>query len=145
MSATGDATMDDAGTTLIEALVVVGITAMVALIGFPRLQRSLATMAEQQTVASVATGLRQARATALRGDGTVAFAVAGGGREYGMGGGPVAHAAPGVTLTAASARGGRILFYGDGSSSGGVVLVHGAKRTTAVEVRAWGGAVAVAP
>jgi len=67
MSEIGDpgAHSADAGTTLIEALVVVTITAMVSFIGFPKLQQGFLTLAQHQTVAVVAERLRGARNEAI--------------------------------------------------------------------------------
>ncbi|MBA3811689.1 MAG: prepilin-type N-terminal cleavage/methylation domain-containing protein, partial [Caulobacteraceae bacterium] len=71
------------GTTLVEALVVVAITALVSLIGFPRLQQGLTRLSQRQTVSAEAERLREARAGALRGDRSVTFKVAANGRAYG--------------------------------------------------------------
>jgi general secretion pathway protein H len=132
----------DAGTTLIEALVVVAITGLVALLGFPRIQQGLAAMAKHQTAVVVAARLRQVRSDALRSDQPVAFAVSPDGTRYGSGGSTTASTPPGVTLSSATGSG--IAFFGDGSSSGGVILVKAAGRPVAVVVSADTGAVAVA-
>ncbi len=152
MSETGDAAgqnappfASQAGTTLIEALVVVAITTMVALIGFPRMQQGLLTLAQRQTVSVVAARLRQARAEALRRDMPVVFAIAPDGRAYGASDGGLAQAPVGVSLTTPSGPGGRILFHGDGSSSGGAVWVSAGRRTIAVLIGAPGGDVAIGP
>ncbi len=144
MSATGDdaAPSAQAGTTLVEALAVVAITALVAMIGFPRMQQGLLTLAQRQTVSAVAARLRQSRAEALRHDAPVIFTVAADGRAYGEPGGIPVPAPPGVTLSTST---GRIAFFGDGSSSGGLVWVSGGRRAIAVIVSAPAGAVAVGP
>jgi len=137
MSATGESGLrfpPQAGTTLIEALAVVAITTLIALIGFPRMQQSLLTLSQRQTVAVVASRLREARAEALKRDRPAAFSVAADGRVYGASVGEPATAPLGVTLALAAAGSGRIVFYGDGSSSGGQVLVRTAQRTIAVRV-----------
>jgi len=126
---------------LIEALVVVAITSMVALVGFPRMQQGLLTLAQRETVSVVAARLRQARGEALRRDGPVVFAIGADGRTYGTSGGVVTPTPSGVTL-AADGSGRRIAFYGDGSSSGGVIWVRAARRAIAVAVAPLGGAVA---
>ncbi len=146
MSGTGEARPTlpaQSGTTLIEALVVVAITTMTALIGFPAMRQGLLTLARQQTVSVVAARLRQARAEALRTDGPVLFAVAADGRTYGTSDGPAAATPTDVTLATSGAAGGRIIFYGDGSSSGGVIWIRAARRAVAVAVTPLSGAIAV--
>lgn len=118
---------------------------MVSLIGFPRMEQSLRIMAEHQTVSAVAAQLRMARAQALRRDRTVVFDVSPDGTAYGDRSGRLAPVAPGVVVDASGAPGRRIAFYGDGSSSGGVILVRGANRRIRVAVQPSGGAVSVTP
>ena len=148
MSGTGEALARlslQAGETLIEALVVVALTSMVALIGFPRMQQSLQALAQRQTVAVVAARLREARAQAMRQDAPAVFALASDGRSYGTVGGPVNDAPSGVSLATPRGSDGRIAFYGDGSSTGGVVWVRSAQRAIGVYVTTPGGAIAVGP
>jgi type II secretory pathway pseudopilin PulG len=133
------------GTTLIETLVVVAITALVALIGLPQMQQSLLTLSQRQAVAVVAARLRLARAQALREDATVVFAAAPDGGGYGVLGGVVTPTPPGVTVSISRESDGgnrRIAFYGDGSASGGVVAVSAGRRTLRVTVSPGAGAVA---
>jgi type II secretory pathway pseudopilin PulG len=134
MSATGDGgfeTSGEAGTTLIEALVVVSILALVGLIAFPRLQQGFQVLSERQAMSQVEARLRQSRAEALRRDEPVAFTAA-------------AVSPPGVAL--AVDGGGPITFFGDGSSSGGVVRVFAGRRTLAImAVSPQGGAMTVRP
>ena len=139
MSATGRPA--DAGTTLIEALVVVAITGLVALIGFPTIRAGLLTLAQRQTVAIVAARLRQVRADALRSDRPVAFAVSPDGQHFGASGSPSASTPPGVAL--ASANGAGIAFFGDGSSTGGSILVLAGGHRLSVTVSPATGAVFV--
>ncbi|HEX4182675.1 MAG TPA: hypothetical protein VHY34_05410 [Caulobacteraceae bacterium] len=144
MSETGDdgsRLSPEAGTTLIEALVVVAITTMVAIIGFPRLQQGLVTLSQRLTVATVAARLREARADAMRRDGPVVFTVAADGKAFGASDGPAATTPPAVRLKADGGR--RIAFYGDGSSSGGVIWVSAARQAIAVTVAPRGGGVSV--
>lgn len=158
MSGTGDAarrhespsraseTRADSGTTLIETLVVVAITTLVALIGLPQMRQGLLTLSQRQAVAVVAARLRLARAQALREDAPVAFAVAPDGAAYGVVGGVPTPTPPGVTVSIPrdpAAAGGRIVFFGDGSASGGVVAVSAGRRTLRVFVNPGAGAVAV--
>ena len=131
------------GTTLIEALVVVAITTMIALIGFPRLQQGVLILSQRQTVSIVAAQLRQSRAEALLHDHPVVFAVAADGRAFGAPGRAATATPPGVSLTARQSAGARIVFYGDGSSSGGEIWIRAAGRAMGVAVAPPGGAVSV--
>ena len=136
MSATGEA-----GTTLVETLAVVAIMALTALIAFPRLERGFLRLSQRQTLSQVAQQLRQARAEARRRDDPVAFAVAADGRSYAAGDGARLTAPTGISLTLASPDGRRIVFYGDGSSPGGQVLVHAGAGAAPVSVAAGSGVV----
>jgi Tfp pilus assembly protein FimT len=135
MSETGN--RRDNGTTLIEALVVVAITGLVAMIGFPRLQQEMLTLARRQTATAVVERLREARATAMLTDRPVVFSVANGGHAFGWRG-QVAQAGAGVYLTAVN---GPIAFYEDGSSTGGAVWVTAARRSYLVGVDSSNGSV----
>jgi hypothetical protein len=139
MSATGRAR--DAGLTLIETLAAVAITLLAALIGFPRLQQVLLIYSQRQTVSIVAERLREAHAGALAGDRPVAFAIASNGRALGVSGMAPAVTPQGVGLSSPGRR--AIVFFGDGSSSGGVVWVTAANRSIPVWVVSATGAVAV--
>ena len=146
MSGTGEAAASDSGTTLIETLVVVAVTALVALIGLPQMRQALLTLSQRQAVSVVAARLRLARAQALREDAPVAFVVAADGTSYGVLGGVATPTPPGVTVSIPrgdAAASGRIVFYGDGSASGGAVGVSAGRRTMRVFVGPGAGAVAV--
>ncbi|HEY5072443.1 MAG TPA: hypothetical protein VII63_10470 [Caulobacteraceae bacterium] len=144
MSATGEAPHRpgaQAGTTLIEALVVVTIAALVAMIGFPRLQQGLLTLSQRQTVSVVAARLREVRADALRSDRRLVFAISQDGRAFGASGEVFSRTSPGVEMSARPS--GLISFYGDGSSSGGAVWVSAARRSVPIVVAPATGAVSV--
>ncbi len=132
----------DAGTTLIEALVVVAITALVSLIGFPRLQQGITRLSQRQTVSAVAERLREARAGALRGDRPTTFQVAANGRAYGWSGGRRWGVPPGIAV---GPGGGSISFFADGSSNGGAVWILAGRRPLYVQVAPATGAVALGP
>jgi Tfp pilus assembly protein FimT len=137
MSETGEAGAGfgaQAGTTLIEALAVVAITTMIALIGFPRLQQGILTLSQRETVAVVAARLREARGQAMRHNRRIVFAVAADGVAYGATIGKVSQTPAGVSLATSGAENGRIVFFGDGSSSGGQVMVSANRRTIPVTV-----------
>jgi len=144
MSATGERRprrSGEAGTTLIEALAVVSITALASLIAFPRLQQSFLTLSERHEVSRVEARLREARANALRRDEPVTFSFAADERTHG------AADTAGQSGMSFAIDGDRpILFFGDGSSSGGVVRVFAGQRAVAaVTVAPAGGAMTVRP
>jgi Tfp pilus assembly protein FimT len=132
--------MADSGTTLIEALAVVAITTMVSLVAFPRMQQGFLAMSQRQTVAAVTERLRETRAWAMRRDSPAVFAVARDGSRYGSSNAPASPLPTGVGVFVDG--GGRIAFFGDGSSTGGVVRVRASAKTMAVRVAPTGGAVA---
>jgi general secretion pathway protein H len=108
------------GFTLLEMLVVLGILGLIGGLGFPRMQTALRQQEFRATVADVSTQLRTARADALRTQTPRRFAVGQGGHRFGVAGAPDRTTPASVTLGATS-RG--IIFFGDGSSSGGAVTV----------------------
>lgn len=132
--------MQDAGTTLVEALAVVAITTVVSLIAFPRMQQGFLAMAQRETLATVAERLRETRAMAMQRDGQAIFAAANNGLSYGSSSGRASPTPPGVAVFVD--RPGRIAFFGDGSSTGGVVRIRAGVRTLAVRVAPTSGAVA---
>jgi type II secretory pathway pseudopilin PulG len=133
----------DAGTTLIEALAVVAITALIAVIAFPQMNQALTSLTQRQTVAVVAARLREARAQAMLRDETAVFAVASDGAGYGVTGGPIFRAPPGVSLGSKTPIPEGVAFYGDGTSSGGVVFINAGRRTMTVTVAPLSGVVGV--
>jgi Tfp pilus assembly protein FimT len=137
MSVTGR--RGDAGTTLIEALVVVAIISMVTMVAFPHLEQGWLSMSRRQTTAAVAERLREARATALLLDQPVVFSVADDGRLYGWRG-ATARTGGGIYLRSAN---GPIAFFGDGTSTGGAIWITAARRSSLVGVDAGNGAVGV--
>ena len=139
MSGTGRHSQRDKGTTLIEALVVVAITALVSLLCFPRLQQARLTLSQRETAATLAARLREARATSVLNDRPVVFGVWANGHLYGWRNAAAA-TAPGVYLTAVN---GPISFYSDGSSSGGAIWVTAGRRSYLVGVDPGNGSVAL--
>jgi general secretion pathway protein H len=131
MSATGTRA-GEAGTTLLEALVVVAITAMVSGMVFPSLERALDQLSLREAAGKLTANLRLARAAAMRGDAHVAFVVAPDGRSYSWTGGPTV-SMPGV-LRITALKGQTIDFYRDGTTSGGVVVAQSPRRGVTVSV-----------
>ncbi len=138
MSATGSRTQ--AGFTLLEALVVVTITAMAGAIMFPRVDRALRILALRETAAGLTADLRIARAQAIRAGAPVQFAVAADGRSYAWTGAR-ARAAPSAILLSSS---GPVTFFGDGSASGSTLTAAAGNRAARITVDPATGAAAAA-
>lgn len=138
MSATGDAAdaaadaiaNDNAGFTLLEMLVVLAIAALVAGIGFPRLQAQVAAQEWRTGVAAVTTLLRAARAQAIRGGQVATVSVAGDGRSLRITDGATLALPASLAVTLARP----LTFYADGSASGGTIIVAGARRSATLAV-----------
>lgn len=105
---------------------VVAVTALIGGVIFPNLERTLASLQARQTAAVVEANLRVARAEAFRQAAPVAFALDPDGAGFAWTGGPARRVGRGVSLSLAPGR--PIVFFSDGSSSGGAVSVTGAGR-----------------
>jgi hypothetical protein len=127
--------------TLIEVLAAVGLTVLVSLLVLTNLQPQLIIYAQHQTVSTVAERLREAHAAALARDGPVAAAVGGRGRALGVSGLAPTFTPAGVGLASPGER--TIVFFGDGSSTGGVIWVTALGRSTPVWVVPATGSVAI--
>jgi general secretion pathway protein H len=133
MSAIGepDRLHSQAGTTLIEAMVVMAITVAVGAIIFPDLRQGLAGVAFSQAVAGVRADLRMARAQALRTGAPVEIVVDRGGLGYGWTHGPSRGLVEGLSM---SPQGGVMDFYPDGSASGAALSLTNGRAETHFEV-----------
>lgn len=120
------------GFTLIEALVVVAVSALVAGIGFPRIEQSLSAWRMQSSAVAVQAALEDARAQALRTGAPARFAVMRDTGDYARPGAPAGRLHPSVRFGEGSDL---ILFFGDGSSSGGRILIEaGSGRRATISV-----------
>lgn len=122
----------DAGTTLVEALVVVAITALAALIAFPALEKIVAQTAFRESTAVVIAELRVAHAAALHRGRPVEFRVSPDGDHFGLNNDLTRGFPEGVTLHAA--QGSSVAFYPDGSSSGNEFTLSDGTRETRIHV-----------
>ncbi len=126
MSATGSR-----GFTLIEMLVVLAILGLIGGIGWPRLQQAVAAQAFRSAGSAVAATLREARARAVRSGRPVRVAASADGSRFGDDAGHRSElAAPATARTTPAA----IVFYGDGSSSGGTAQVVADRRRLRFEI-----------
>ena len=128
MSAIGDRR---AGTTLIEAMVVIAILAMIGAIAFPEMRAGLSRVAFQQAAAGLRADLRMARAQALNTGERVDLEVAADGASYGWTPGPHRVLVDGLRL---SSPDGATSFFPDGSASGGRLRLTGGRRSLEIGV-----------
>ncbi len=112
------------GFTLVELLVVMVVLAALIGLALPAFDRVMPGAALRSEAAEVAALLREARSRAIRDDASLAVTLDLGDRAVAMPG--RRHRLPerlGMTLLTGSTEitrgGGRILFYGDGTSTGG--------------------------
>lgn len=127
------------GFTLVEMLVVLAVTALIAGLAFPALDRSLRSQAFAAAADAAELGLRQARADAIRTGRPAGLTLAPDRRSIVReGGAPIdLPAAIAITLPTQGIR-----FFGDGTSSGGTIALTGSGRERRLVVDAGSGAVA---
>ena len=119
MSAAGKS---DSGTTLVETLVVMAILALVGSLSVVQFRQTMTAYTWRTAEAVVKSDLQIARSDALRGDRPVSFQVSADGSQYVWDGARPRALPAGVRLSGQS-----ILFYGDGSSSGGELHIISAR------------------
>lgn len=125
MLATGEATSDRVtGFTLIEAMVVLAIAALIGGLMFPRLQGLVRGQEYRQARSAMLLAVREARARAIRGGQPVRFSVAEDLRGFRIGGEPAGRLPDAVQLRMAR-PGQTISFYADGTSDGGRLALTG--------------------
>lgn len=128
------------GFTLVEMLVVLAVTALIAGLSFPAIERSLRGQAFESAADATELGLRQARADAIRSGRATRFALGADRRSIVReGGAPIAlPAAIGIALPTQG-----ITFFGDGTATGGTVALTGSGRERRLAVDPGSGAVAM--
>lgn len=135
MSATGDRMIRpgiQAGFTLIEALVVVAIAALIGGLAFPRVETMMVGQEYRMAIASVSSGLRAARATALRKGRAVRFAPDEDGHGFSWSGSAPERLPASVKLDVQGVN--AIDFFADGSSSGGAMALQSGTLETLLAV-----------
>ena len=120
----------DAGFTLLEMLVVVGILGLLTAVAFPAVRPTLAHIAAESARSDLAANLRSARAQAIRRDATVSVQISPTARGYAWNGRRV-DLPGGARLVADTAS---ISFAGDGASSGGHFAIAWGVRALDVDV-----------
>lgn len=115
MSATGKPRPH--GFTLVEALVVVAIAALIAGLAFARIDRAIHRQIFRTNEAALVQGIRLARATAIRTSTTTRFSLIGNGDQFAVGTVAQPPLAKGVRIAAIDRP--SLRFFADGSSDGG--------------------------
>jgi general secretion pathway protein H len=115
MLAIGD---DTRGFTLIEALVVIAIAALISGLMFPRLQGVVRGQEYRMARSAMVLAVREARALAIRSDKPAIFRVASDSAGFRVADRAVQPLPKAITLRT-NARSGAITFYTDGTSNGG--------------------------
>lgn len=127
-----EAGRSERGTTLIEALAVLSIAALIATISFPRVQSLIAQAMFRNSSSAVVAELRTAHAAALRDGTAITFDVAEDGTAFGLNGQTDHRLPQNVVLNLGDAS--SLTFYPDGTASGGEVKLAGPSRAFAVSV-----------
>ncbi|GAA0528293.1 general secretion pathway protein H [Rhizomicrobium palustre] len=138
MSAIGD-TSSEKGFTLLEVLVVLSISAMASMLVFPQLDRAFHVLALRRAAFGFAADLRKARADAIMSGQSQAVTLDAKGDGYSTPAGWHS-ASHGVRFAGSDDV---LLFYADGTSSGGQISVNAFRRYLDVRVDPITGVVAV--
>jgi prepilin-type N-terminal cleavage/methylation domain-containing protein len=122
MSGAGEAG-PDAGMTLLETLVVLGILGLVSSLSVVQLQHTLALFSLRQAASQIEYDLKQARSEAIRGSRIVGFSVDSDGRRYAWIGHELRVVPNGATLSPNVL----VTFYPSGGAAGGPLAVSNAR------------------
>lgn len=137
MSATGS----DAGMTLLEVLVVMGLMSLIAMVEFPQIEGALGLLQLKETTGALVANLRVVRSDAVRSTQTIAFSVAPDGRSYEWSEGETRRLPGNIAMR--MTKGQTITFYGDGTSTGGEISATSGGRQISVAIDQATGAVAI--
>jgi len=138
MSAAGS----ESGFTLLEMLVVIGLMTLITMAVAPNIEHMLNLMQLRETAGALQANLRVVRSDALRSDQQVVFSLSPDGKGYGWSEGETRRVPGDVELR--MSKGQTILFYGDGTSSGGDIQASSSGRGISIVVDAATGAVSTA-
>ena len=129
------------GFTLLEMILVLGVAGCLAVVAIPNIQPAIASMQLQSATRDVASALRHSRGLALSRGRTAEFVLNVNQHFYKVAGRHKPYALPAsvklslFTADYLMAEGqGSIVFYPDGSASGGRVTLEGSGKTNLVDV-----------
>lgn len=111
--------------SLIEAMIAVAISVLIAALAFPAMDRALESSQQAGAATTLLANIRVARAQAVRGGAPVAVTIAPDGEGYAIGGSHV-QLPDRLRLTGRPAR---LTFHADGSATAGRIILKGARRT----------------
>ena len=123
---------DDAGMTLLEALVVMGLMALIATIVFPNIERALGLLQLRETAGALTANLQLAHSDAIRSEQNILFSLSSDGRSYSWSEGEVRQVPGHIGLR--MSKGQSIEFFGDGTTSGGEITAFADGREISIFV-----------
>lgn len=126
----GFRTGSERGATLIEVMVALAILALVGAMAYPNMDRGFAQMQFRRATEQLSADLRSARGLALTSGRAVALALSGDGQGYDPGTGAVRRAVDGVRFSGSA----RVVFFADGSTTGGIIAIAGTRGSRRAEV-----------
>jgi len=129
----------ESGFTLLEMLVVIGLMTLITMTVAPNIEHMLDLMQLRETAGTLQANLRVVRGDALRSDQQVVFSLASDGKGYSWSEGETRRVPGEVELR--MSKGQAIVFYGDGTSSGGDIQASSNGRGISIVVDSATGAV----
>ncbi|HEY4078738.1 MAG TPA: GspH/FimT family pseudopilin [Rhizomicrobium sp.] len=130
----------ECGVTLLEMLVAMAIMAMVGALTFPALDNAIAALTFRGSIDLMERDLYDARAAAIVSQRPVIVTSSRDGQTYGQTGMRPRRAPAGISFAIAPSA---IVFFGDGSSSGGALVIQRSAQRALISVDSTTGAVAV--